>query len=191
MPKDPATENMEVLAMKPLKAFPEQDHDAHINAHRAFMSTRMVQINPQVYTALQAHISEHVSLKAQGEVGAAIANDPTMQARLQADPQGAQVEINAMIANRVSQLTIELAQSEAMGQKQDPLVMLKQRELDLRAMDMQRRADESMMNMDIKENQIEEQLDLEKMKLENNEAQAKERIRIAEEKIELARSKKK
>ena len=90
-----------------------------------------------------------------------------------------------------SQLTIELAQSEAMGQKQDPLVMLKQRELDLRAMDMQRRADESMMNMDIKENQIEEQLDLEKMKLENNEAQAKERIRIAEEKIELARSKKK
>ena len=114
-----------------------------------------------------------------------------MQARLQADPQGAQVEINAMIANRVSQLTIELAQSEAMGQKQDPLVMLKQRELDLRAMDMQRRADESMMNMDIKENQIEEQLDLEKMKLENNEAQAKERIRIAEEKIEIARSKKK
>ena len=191
MPKDPATENMEVLAMKPLKAFPEQDHDAHINAHRAFMSTRMVQINPQVYTALQAHISEHVSLKAQGEVGAAIANDPRMQARLQADPEGAQIEINAMIANRVSQLTIELAQSEAMGQKQDPLVMLKQRELDLRAMDMQRRADESMMNMDIKENQIEEQLDLEKMKLENNEAQAKERIRIAEEKIELARSKKK
>ena len=98
LPKDPATENMDVLAMKPLKAFPDQDHDAHINAHRAFMSTRMVQINPQVYTALQAHISEHVSMKAQGEVGAAIANDPMMQARLQSDPQGAQVEIAAMIA---------------------------------------------------------------------------------------------
>ena len=41
------------------------------------------------------------------------------------------------------------------------------------------------------ENQIEEQLDIEKMKLENNEAQAKERIRIAEEKIEVARGKKK
>ena len=54
-----------------------------------------------------------------------------MQARLQSDPQGAQVEINAMIANRVASLTIELAQSEAMGQKQDPFVMLKQRELDL------------------------------------------------------------
>ena len=83
MPKDPATENMDVLAMKPLKAFPDQDHDAHINAHRAFMSTRMVQINPQVYTALLAHISEHVSMKAQGEVGARIANDPNMQASFQ------------------------------------------------------------------------------------------------------------
>ena len=191
IPKDPATENMEVLQMKPLKAFPDQDHDAHINAHRAFMSTRMVQINPQVYTALQSHISEHVSFKAQGEVGALIAENSQMQLKLQTDPQGAQIEINAMIAARVAEITIELAQSEALGQQKDPLVMLKQRELDLRAMDMQRRSDEAMMNMDIKENQIEEQLDIEKMKLENNEAQAKERIRIAEEKIEVARGKKK
>ena len=36
----------------------------------------MVQINPQVYSALQAHISEHVSLKAQGEVGAMVQEDP-------------------------------------------------------------------------------------------------------------------
>tara|TARA_R100000406_G_scaffold10751_1_gene6992 strand:+ start:1167 stop:3491 length:2325 start_codon:yes stop_codon:yes gene_type:complete len=191
IPKDPATENMEVLQMKPLKAFPDQDHDAHINAHRAFMSTRMVQINPQVYTALQSHISEHVSFKAQGEVGALIAENSQMQLKLQTDPQGAQIEINAMIAARVAEITIELAQSEALGQQKDPLVMLKQRELDLRAMDMQRRSEEAMMNMDIKENQIEEQLDIEKMKLENNEAQAKERIRIAEEKIEVARGKKK
>ena len=48
-----------------------------------------------------------------------------------------------------------------------------------------------MMNMDIKENEIDERLDIEKMKLENNEDQAKERIRIAEEKLEIARSKKK
>ena len=191
IPKDPATENMEALMMKPLKAFPTQDHQAHITAHRAFMSTRMVQINPQVYAALQSHISEHVSLLAQGEVGAQIENDPTMQAMLQSDPEAAQLRIASMIAQRVATLTMELAQQEQMTSQQDPIVALKQRELDLRAMDMQRKADESMMNMDIKENQIEEQLDLEKMKLENNEAQAKERIRIAEEKIELARSKKK
>jgi len=151
------------------------------------MSTRMVQINPQVYTALQAHISEHVSLKAQGEVGALIADDPSMQMKLQGDPQGAQVEINAMIAERVAELTIELAQSEAMGQKQDPLVMLKQRELDLRAMDLQRKTEQDMMSNEIRENEIDERLDIEKMKLENNEDQAAERIRIADAKVEIAR----
>jgi len=189
MPKDPATENMEVLQQKPLKAFPDQDHKAHMTAHRAFMSTRMVQINPQVYTALQAHISEHVSMLAQGEVGALIAEDPMMQAKLQGDPQGAQTEINAMIAARIAEITMELATSEAMGQQQDPLVALKQRELDLRALDLQRKSDQDMMSNEIKENEIEERLDLEKMKLENNEDQAKERIRIAEEKIKLQRRK--
>jgi hypothetical protein len=188
-PKDPATENMDVLAMKPLKAFPEQDHDAHINAHRAFMSTRMVQINPQVYTALQAHISEHVSLKAQGEVGATIANDPNMTALLASDPQGAQIQINAMVAQRVATLTMELAQSEAMGQQQDPLVTLKQRELDIKALDLQRKSEQDMMSNEIRENEIDEKLDIEKMKLENNEDQAAERIRIAEEKLDIARKK--
>ena len=108
---------------------------AHITAHRAFMSTRMVQINPQVYAALQSHISEHISMLAQGEIGAKIQDDPMMQQMLQADPQGAEIQIASMIANRVATLTLELAQSENMG-KQDPLVMLKQRELDLKAMDL-------------------------------------------------------
>ena len=45
---------------------------------------------------------------------------------------------------------------------QDPLVALKQRELDLKAMDLQRKATEGMMNFDLKENQIEEKIDLKK-----------------------------
>jgi hypothetical protein len=190
VPKDPATENMEALMMKPLRAFPTQDHMAHITAHRAFMSTRMVQINPQVYASLQSHISEHVSMLAQGEVGAQIQNDPMMQQMLQADPEGAEIKIASMIANRVATLTLELAQSENLG-KQDPIVMLKQRELDLKAMDLQRKADQDMMSNEIRMNESEEKLDIEKMKLENNEDQAAERIRIADAKLDIARSKKK
>src|SRR6056300_451475 len=188
-PEDPATENAKALQMQMLKAFPQQDHESHIAAHRAFMASRMVQINPMVYAALQSHISEHVSMLAQGEVGAQIQNDPMMQQLLQSDPEGAEIKIASMIANRVAQLTMELAQSEAMGQQQDPLVALKQRELDLRAMDLQRKSEESMMNMEIKENEIDEKLDIEKMKLENNEDQAAERIRIAEEKLAIAKAK--
>jgi len=187
MPKDPATENMEAIMQKPLRAFPTQDHMAHITAHRAFMATRMVQINPQVYSALQAHISEHVSMLAQGEVGALIQNDIMMQQMLQSDPEGAEIKIAGMIAQRVAELTTELAQSEAMGQKQDPLVMLKQRELDLKALDLQRKAEQDMNSNEIRENEIDERLDIEKMKLENNEDQAAERIRIADAKVEIAR----
>jgi hypothetical protein len=187
-PKDPAVENMEALQMKLPKAFPEQDHDAHIQAHRAFMATRMVQINPMVYALLQGHISEHVSLKAQGEVGATIANDPNMQVMFKQDPQGAQVQIDAMIANRISQLTMELAQSEAQGQ-QDPLVALKQRELDLRALDLQRKAQENMLNYELKVDETEERIDIEKMKLEDSEEQHAERMRVAREKLAVQKAK--
>jgi len=187
-PKDPAVENMEALQMKIPKAFPQQDHDAHINAHRAFMATRMVQINPMVYALLQGHISEHVSLKAQGEVGAAIANDPAMQMMLQDDPQGAQLQIDAMIANKIAQLTTELAQSEGAA-NQDPLVALKQRELDLRALDLQRKATENQMNFELKEQEVEEKLDIEKMKLEDNQEQHDERIRVAREKLDVQKKK--
>jgi hypothetical protein len=130
-------------------------------------------------------------MKAQGEVGAQIANDPMMQAQFQNDPQGAQIQINAMVARRVAELTMELAQSEAMGQQKDPLVALKERELDLKAMDLQRKAEQDMVGNEIKENEIDERIDLEKMKLENNEDQAAERIRIADEKLDIARKKKK
>jgi hypothetical protein len=188
IPKDPAIENMEALQMKLPKAFPEQDHDAHINAHRAFMATRMVQINPMVYALLQGHVSEHVSLKAQGEVGATIANDPNMQVMFKQDPQGAQVQIDAMIANRISQLTMELAQSEAQGQ-QDPLVALKQRELDLRALDLQRKAQENMLNYELKVDETEERIDIEKMKLEDSEEQHTERIKVAREKLAVQKAK--
>ena len=187
VPKDPATENMDALRMQPLKAFPDQDHDAHINAHRAFMSTRMVQINPQVYTTLQAHISEHISLMAQGEIGAMFAEDPMLQQEYQLDPQGTQVKINAMIAARIAELTMELARSEAMGQQKDPLVALKQRELDLKAMDLQRKAEQDIISNDMKEDEYSERLEIEKMKLENNEDQAAERIRIADTKLKQTR----
>ena len=193
VPKDPAIENMEGLQMKLPKAFPQQDHQAHIASHTTFMATRMVQVNPMVYALLQGHVSEHVSLLAQGEVGAMIDADPQLQQQLQQDPEGAQIKIDAMIAQRCAEITAQLVQKEQMGKQKDPLVALKERELDLRAMDMQRKATESFQDMEMKDSQFEEKTDVDKMKLEENEDQAKERIRIADEKMDqtavLAREK--
>jgi len=84
---------------------------------------------------------------------------------------------------------MQLAQEESGMQKQDPLVALKQRELDLRAMDLQRKAQENMVDQERKGMEFEERIDLDKMKLESAEDQASERIRIAEEKLDIARNK--
>src|SRR5210317_400208 len=187
IPEDPAMENMKAMQMQSLVAFPEQDHDAHIAAHSAFMRTRMVQINPTVYANLQGHISQHVSLKASVEVQQMMQQNPQMIQLSQENPQAFQNMFNSEVAKRVAQITSELAQAEmqADGAKQDPIVMLKQRELDLRAMDLQRRAQEGTIKIENQEDQFEDRLDFDKMKLEQNDDQSDARLQVAREKMEL------
>jgi hypothetical protein len=191
IPEDPAMENMKAMQMQSLVAFPEQDHDAHIAAHSAFMRTRMVQINPTVYANLQGHISQHVSLKASVEVQQMMQQNPQMIQLSQENPQAFQNMFNSEVAKRVAQITSELAQAEmqADGAKQDPIVMLKQRELDLRAMDLQRRAQEGTIKIENQEDQFEDRLDFDKMKLEQNDDQSEARLQVAREKMELAQKK--
>jgi hypothetical protein len=186
VPKDPAIENMDAMQMQQLQAFPEQDHDAHIAAHSAFMKTRMVQINPPVYANLQGHISQHVSLKAAQEVNNMMAENPEMMQMAQMNPQAFQALLNSEIARRIAQITIELAQAESMedNAKQDPIVMLKQRELDLRAMDLQRKAQESTMKTDNQTDQFEDRLEFDKLKLEQQDEQSDKRLEVARQKLE-------
>ena len=185
-PKDPAIENMEALQSLPMTAFPEQDHDAHIAAHSAFIRTRMVQINPMVYANLQGHISQHVSMKASAEVMAMMQQNPQMMELMQQNQQQFKAMFDSEVAKRVAQITAELAQNEMMldSQKQDPVVMLKQRELDLRAMDLQRRAEEGNMKIENQEGQFDERLDFDKLKLETQDEQSDKRLELAREKME-------
>ena len=186
-PKDPAIENAEALQMKIPQAFPEQDHDAHIAAHSAFLRTRMVQINPPVYALLQGHISQHVSFKAQKEVMAMMQQNQQMMMMAEQNPQQFKMMMDSEVAKRIAQITSELAQAEAQqdGAKQDPLIMLKQRELDLRAMDMQRRAETDALRINNQDEQFEDRLDFDKVKLEVNDEQSDERLEVAREKMNL------
>jgi hypothetical protein len=112
-PKDPAIENAEALQMQIAQAFPDQDHDAHIAAHSAFLRTRMVQINPPVYALLQGHISQHVSFKAQKEVMAMMQQNQQMMMMAQQNPQQFQIMLDSEVAKRIAQLTSELVQAES------------------------------------------------------------------------------
>jgi hypothetical protein len=187
VPKDPAIENAEALQMQMAQAFPDQDHDAHIAAHSAFLRTRMVQINPPVYALLQGHISQHVSFKAQKEVMAMMQQNQQMMMMAQQNPQQFQMVMDSEVAKRIAQITFELAQAEAQqdGAKQDPLIMLKQRELDLRAMDMQRRAQTDALRINNQDEQFEDRLDFDKVKLETQDEQSDERLEVAREKMNI------
>jgi hypothetical protein len=186
-PKDPAIENAEALQMQIAQAFPDQDHDAHIAAHSAFLRTRMVQINPPVYALLQGHISQHVSFKAQKEVMAMMQQNQQMMMMAQQNPQQFQIMLDSEVAKRIAQLTSELVQAEMQsdGAKQDPLIMLKQRELDLRAMDMQRRAETDALRINNQDEQFEDRLDFDKVKLETQDEQSDERLEVAREKMNI------
>jgi hypothetical protein len=185
-PLDPAKENARALQMKLLVAFEFQDHDAHIAAHMAFMSSRMVQINPQVYALMQSHISDHVSFKAKAEVKAMMMENQQMIALSQQDPEQFSIMFEAEVAKVAARITQELIQTEMAvnANKQDPLVKIKQQEIDLRAMDLQRKVEEAKFKQDQENQRAAQRLEYDYDKLAQQDSQSDERLEIARQKIE-------
>ena len=175
-PMSPAMENAGAMRGQQPKSFPMQDHMAHMQAHAEFMFTRMVQINPQLYAMLQAHVSEHISLIAGQQVQKKYKQQfqqlqQQMQQAQQNPQQMQQLQqqqeqlINQQAAEQAqieAQMTQQLAQDEEARMKreaQDPLIKLKQQEIDLKAMETQMKLQKDVM-VDA------EKLDLERDKLE-------------------------
>ena len=154
-PTDPALENSIALLGKPLKAFPGQAHKAHIDAHRAFMSSMLVKSNLGAMSLLQAHISEHVSFQAREEVMQEMA--PQLQQAMQLPPeqqQQLQMQIENKIAERIGVITNNMVveEQEMMeGMDQDSLVELRKKELDLQAAELRRKekADDNDVAVDL------------------------------------------
>ena len=171
--------------MKLLTAFEFQDHDAHISAHMAFMASRMVQINPQVYALLQSHISDHISFKAKAQVKEMIMQNPEMAQMAQQDPQQFEIMFEAEVAKVAAQITSELVQTENANQnKEDPLIKIKQQEIDLRAMDLQRKVEETKFRADQENQRAAQRLEFDYDRLATQDAQSDERLDIARDKID-------
>ena len=140
-PMDPGVENSQALMLGQLTVFSEQDHIAHMEAHRAFMSSYLVRNNPQVLTVLQAHVIEHVSAQARKEV--MIELEPILQQEAmkfggQVPPelqQQFQAQIENQVAVKIAAITDDMVAEEQealpLGSGPDPLVDLKMKELEL------------------------------------------------------------
>jgi hypothetical protein len=151
-PVDPSIEHINALGGKPFQAFPGQDHQAHITAHLNFMSTNMVRNNPAIMAAIQKNILEHISIMAQEQVQLEFreqlmemqmmqqqtVNNPQIQQQLQQMTQ----QIEARKAVLIAEMTDDFMKEENKITSQfdsDPLLKLKAREVDLRAMENERK----------------------------------------------------
>jgi hypothetical protein len=133
-PKDPATENIDALNQLELQAFEGQNHDAHIMSHLVFGASGLVAQMPMVAMALQKHLMDHVRIKATEAVMAQAAQlGPIDQL-----PEEVVVQLEGAVAAQIAQELQALRQlnDQVTGQGQqgpDPLVALKEQELQLRA----------------------------------------------------------
>ena len=165
-PMDPAMENIMAMSGKPFKAFPGQDHQAHMDAHLTFMGTFMARNNPQALALLSKNCMEHIALMAQEQVQLEFAEEIAQIKQLTANmqqmggmnPQNPQVmqvqqqikqetdKIESRKAILIAQLTTDYLGEEKKVLNQldnDPLLKLKADEVQLRAQDQQRKEKES------------------------------------------------
>ncbi len=188
-PKDPITENMDVLMMKPLKAFIYQDQTAHITAHQAFMQdpqvAAMIGQNPQaqaMMAAVQAHIAEHFAFKYREQIeqqlGAPLPyykeDDDDSQM-----PRDVEVQVSRAVAQAAQQLTTlnmaEAQQKEAQQKAEDPIIQMQQQELALKGEEQKRKAAKDMSDAELKKMEIEthRQLETDRLSLEAQKLGAK------------------
>ena len=189
-PEDPGIENSKALQMQGLQAFAGQAHMAHIEAHRAFMSSFLVANNPPTMGILQAHISQHISLMAREEVeakNAQIIQEQAQQFGGQIPPEllaQFQQQNEREIAEKITELTNMMDEEEQNMMnmdKKDPLIDLKQQELLLRAQQLQQDRDLSEKRLDLDT----EKLNFEGQKLQQKDDMDKERLQSQEYQAEL------
>jgi len=191
-PMDPSMEHISAMGMKPFQAFPGQDHQAHITAHLNFMSTNMVRNNPSIMAAIQKNILEHISIMAQEQVQLEFREQMQQMMMLQqqaaVNPQAQQQlqQITQAIEARKATLIAEMTEDYMKEEKKitsqfdsDPLLKLKSREVDLRAMENERKKQSDEANQDLQRSKLMQAQELAEDKLEQNEDLAKLRAGVS------------
>ena len=191
-PMDPSMEHINAMAMKPFQAFPGQDHRAHITAHLNFMSTNMVRNNPAIMAAIQKNILEHISIMAQEQVQLEfreqmqqmmmMQQQAAVNPQIQAQLQDLTNQIEARKAVLIAEMTEEYMKEEKQITSQfdsDPLLKLKSREVDLRAMENERKKMNDEATQDLNRAKLMQAQEIAEDKLEQNEDLAKLRAGVS------------
>ena len=181
-PKDPALEHIDALAGKPFQAFPGQDHQAHITAHLNFLQTNMVRNAPMVGAAIQKNILEHISLMAQEQIELEFREElpritmMMQQAQMNPNMQREAMALQQRIDSRKAVLISEMMEDYMKEENKitskfgnDPVAMLRARELDLQAQENARKRTEGEERLNLDRMRAMLNKDTQEEKLEQNE----------------------
>jgi hypothetical protein len=194
VPVDPIQENQDVLTGKPVKAFIEQNHPAHIQVHQAAMQDPKIQMllqnNPQaqqIMAAGMAHINEHIAFEYRRQIEQAMGMPlPTKDQNKEVSPELAD-QIAMMAAQAAQQLLQqnqqEAQQQAAQQQQQDPVVQMQQQELQLKQQELQLKqqkqnadAHAKAAQLTIEQSRIEAQKEIARMQIAATAATARDRV---------------
>lgn len=193
-PRDPVTENQDILKNKPAKAFYHQDHQAHVAVHMSMIQDPQVQQivsqNPQLAQQLQAAMSAHVMEHLGFEYRKQIEQRIGMELPNYKDDEDNDVMIPEQMESQIAQLAAQasqqlLQQNQQQQQQQqnqqaaqDPIVQLQQQELQLKAQDLQRKTAKDQMDAQLKQEQL--QVDRERIAAEQEKSGAQMALKVRE-----------
>ena len=207
-PMDPAMENMMALSGTEFKAFPGQDHKAHMDAHLSFMGTMIARTNPQVLGLLQKNILEHITLMGQEQVQLEFKDEmqelqqitAQMQQMGPPNPQNPQFAVmqqriqslTQTMESRKAQLIAEIMAEYLEEEKKvlnqidnDPLLKLKSEEVQLKAKEEERKREEgeSKAEMDALRLVSNRQIAEDKLQQDDNHAKLRASVSLAKDGI--------
>jgi len=191
LPKDPVSENQDILILSPVKAFEYQDHDAHMRVHMAIKNdpdvAQQVQNSPNgqaVSGAMDAHIREHLAFifrrQIEEELGVPL---PPANEKL---PENVERRLSVLVADAADQMLgkkQQKAQAEQQAQQQqDPIVQQRERELAIQEQEAQRKQQADVAKQQLEEQKLaaSQQQDAAELELERQKLESKERTDAAE-----------
>jgi len=207
IPKDPALEHIDALGGVPFRAYPGQDHQAHITSHLNFMATNMARSAPMMTAAVEKNCLEHISLMAQEQIELEFREElkqlqqqgMAIQQMAQQNPQGAQQaqmqmqqlqqKIEARKAVLIAEMTEDFMKEEKKVTSQfdhDPIAKLRARELDIRALDNEAKRKEAEKRLNLENMKAMMSQDIQETKIDQNEELAELRADTSIEKQEMA-----
>jgi hypothetical protein len=167
-PRDPVTENQNVLKGKPVKAFFYQDHESHIAVHSMAMQDPKIQSvlgqdpnAPQMQAAMQAHINEHLGFEYRKQM------EKTMGMQLPNYEEDDDIVIPKEMENQIAQMAAQASQQlmqqhqqEAQQQQieqqmQDPVIQMQMQELAIKQAEQKRKVDKDAADAMLKAKQLE------------------------------------